>query len=108
MHCHYCKCALYTMQWNPISKMAVKTPHDDINRDSEGHAVCVTCESLLIHAGSVIECNACDKPLYRVRRDFFQERRLEYSNLEGIEGQHDPIEGVTNRCTHCNAEIEWG
>lgn len=107
-HCLYCDKALYKMSFNPHNHTigVVDDPSRVYNSDNQ--RICEKCDTRLIRKGTPIECSSCDQPIYAIVLDKFKEDSLKLEDLTGVAPQHDPIEGVVNRCVHCKSIIEWG
>lgn len=105
-HCYYCDKALYKMYLQD----GVYSHKDDtdVYENSKGERICLKCNDRLIRKGDEVACSSCDKPIYTFKRDLFRERQIRPSDLQGIEPQRSPIEGVKERCTHCRSIVKWG
>lgn len=107
-HCCYCDKALYTMQMNAATKEISVFHEKEKQYNSNGERICTKCNDRLIREGTEIGCSSCNQPIYVIGADKFKEDALTVRDLRGINPQHDPIEGVINRCVHCKTIVEWG
>lgn len=56
--------------------------------------------------GTIIKCNHCDKPLYKLSRRVDEGERVQAEQLKGIDSVQDPIHHERMICFYCEEDYD--